>query len=55
MKKMSDGSVCFVVRLEEVTKYGLSPLEQLKKNAEAKLLFPKKAKGVKNNASKGNS
>ena len=52
---MSDGPVCFVVSLKEVMKYGLCPVEQLKKNPEAKLLFPKKAKEVKNNVSKGNS
>jgi len=40
--------------LEEVIKYGLCPLEQLKKNPEAKLLFPDKVKEVKN-VSKGNS
>ena len=55
MKKISDEPVCFVVSLEEVVKYGLSPFDQLKKNPEAKLLFPKKVEGVKNNASKGNS
>ncbi len=48
MKKLSDDPACFVVSLKEVMKYGLSPLEQLKKNPEAKLLFPKKAKKVKN-------
>ena len=55
MKKISDDPVRFVVSLKEVTKYGLSPSDQLKKNPEAKLLFPKKVKEVKNNASKGNS
>ena len=55
MKKISDGPVCFVARLEEVRKYGLCPLEQLKKNPEAKLLFPEKVKEVENNVSKGNS
>ena len=52
MEKMSDGPVCFVARLEEVRKYGLSPLEQLKRNPEAKRLFPKE---VKNSVSKENS
>ena len=55
MKKIRDNPVCFVVSLKEVMRYGLSPLDQLKKNPEAKLLFPKKAKEVKNNATKGNS
>ncbi len=55
MKRISDDPVCFVVSLEEVIKYGLSPLEQLKRNPEAKLLFPEKVKEVKNNVSKGNS
>lgn len=44
MKRISDEQVCFVVSLKEVEKYGLSPLGQLKKNPEAKLLFPKKLK-----------
>lgn len=48
MRKISNDSVCFVVSLKEVKKYGLSPLEQLKKNPEAELLFPKKLKEVKN-------
>ena len=48
MKKISDEPVCFVVSLEEVKKYGLSPLDQLKKNPEAKLLFSEKVKEVKN-------
>ena len=52
---MSDGPVYFVARLEEVRKYGVSPLGQLDKNPESKLLFPEKAKEVKNNVSKGNS
>ena len=47
MRKISDDPVRFVVSLMEVMKYGLCPLEQLKKNPEAKLLFPKKAKEVK--------
>jgi len=55
VKKRSDKPVCFVVSLKEVKKYGLSPLGQLKKNPGAKLLFPKKAKEVKNNVVKGNS
>ena len=55
MRKISYDPVCFMVSLKEVRKYGLSPLGQLKKNPEAKVLFPKKAKEVKNNVSKGNS
>ncbi len=55
MRKISDDPVCFVARLEEVRKYGLSPLGKLKKNPEAKLLFPKKAKEVENDVVKGNS
>ena len=55
MKKMSDDPVCFVARLEEVRKYGLCPLGQLKRNPEAKLSFPRKIKEVKNNVIKGNS
>ena len=56
MEKICDGPVCFVVRLEEVRrKYGLSPLDQLKKNPGVNLLFPEKVKEVKNNVSKGNS
>jgi len=47
VRKISDDPVCFVVKLEEVRKYGLSLLDQLKKNPEAKLLFPKKVKEVK--------
>ena len=50
MRKISDDPVRFVVSLKEVIKYALSPLGQLKKNPQAKLLFPK---GVKNNVSKG--
>jgi len=53
VKKIRDDPGCFVVSLKEVKKYGLSPLDQLKKNPEAKLLFPKKAKEVKNNISIG--
>ena len=55
MRKICNDPVRFVVSLKEVKKYGLSPLDQLKKNPEANLLFPKKAKEVKNNVSKGNS
>ena len=47
MKKICEDPVCFVVSLKEVVKYGVFPLEQLEKNPEAKLLFPKKAKEVK--------
>ena len=47
MEKMSDGLICFVVSLNEVKKYGLSAVEQLKKNPEAKVLFPKKVEEVK--------
>lgn len=54
MKKIRDGPVCFVASLKEVVKYGLCPLGQLKKNPEAKLLFPKKVKEVEN-VGKGNS
>ena len=43
MKRISDGRVCFTVSLEEVIKYGLCPFEQLKRNPEVKLLFPKKS------------
>ena len=42
MKKISDGPVCFMVSLKEVKKYGLCPLGRLKRNPEAKLLFPEK-------------
>ena len=55
MKKISDEPVCFVVSLREVMKYGISPLEQLKKNPEGKMLFPDKVKEVKNNVKKGDS
>ena len=55
MEKISDDPVCFVVSLKEVMKYGLSAVEQLKKNPEANLLFPEKVKEVKNNVRKGNS
>ena len=55
MRKLSNEPVCFVVSLKEVKKYGLSPSGQLKKNPEAKRLFPKKLKEVKENVNKGNS
>jgi hypothetical protein len=42
-----------VVSLKEVKKYGLCPLGQLKRNPEAKLLFPEKAKEVKTMSAKG--
>ena len=42
MKKIFDNPVCFVVSLKQVMGYGLSPLDQLKKNPEAKLLFREK-------------
>lgn len=54
MRRISNNPVRFIVSLKEVRKYGLSPLDQLKRNPEANLLFPKKAKEVKN-AIKGNS
>lgn len=47
MKKISDEPVCFVVSVKEVKNYGLFPFEQLKRNPEAKLLFPEKLKEVK--------
>ncbi len=47
MRKICDGPACFVVSLKEVIKYGLCPFGQLKKNPEAKVLFPKRAKEVK--------
>lgn len=47
MKRMSNDRACFLVSLEEVKKYGLSPLEQLKGNPEDKRLFPKKKRGEK--------
>lgn len=55
MKKISDEPMCFVVSLREVMKYGFSPLEQLRRNPEAKMLFPDKVKEVKNNVRKGDS
>ena len=54
MRRISNKPVRFVVRLKEVRKYGLCPPEQVKRNPEAKLLFPKKEKEVEN-VSKGNS
>ncbi len=42
MRKICDDPVRFVVSLEEAKKCGLFPLDQLKKNPEAKLLFPEK-------------
>jgi len=47
VRKICNDPVCFVVSLKEVMKYGLSPLGQLKKNPEAKLLFPEELKEVK--------
>ncbi len=44
MKKIRDDPVCFVVNLKEVKKHGLSALDQLQRNSEAKLLFPRKGK-----------
>ena len=35
MKKLSDIPLCFVVNVKEIIKYGLSPLNQLRKNPEA--------------------
>jgi len=57
MKKLSDVSLCFAVSLKEVIKYGLSPLSQLRKYPEAKILFKrkKKMKGGKINVCKENS
>lgn len=55
MRKILDQPISFSVTLGEVIKYGLFPLEQLKRNLEAKLLFPKKTKEVKNNVIKQNS
>jgi len=55
VKRICDDPVRFVVSLKEVMKYGLCPLEQLKRNPEPKLLFPKKVKEVENNVSEGNS
>jgi len=31
MKKLSDDPLCFTVSLKEIIKYGLSPLDQLRK------------------------
>lgn len=57
MKKLSDDSLCFLVSLIEAIKYGLSPLSQLSKYPEAKILFKrkKKTKRGKINVCKGNS
>ena len=44
MKRISDDPVRLIVSLKEVMKYGLCPLEQLKRNPEAKRLFPEKIK-----------
>ena len=44
MKKLSDVPLCFAVSLKESIKYGLSPLGQLSKYPEAKILFKKKKK-----------
>ncbi len=55
MKKISDGPVRFIVILKKVKKYGLCPLGQVKRNPEAKVLFPKEVREVRNNVSKGNS
>jgi len=54
VKKIWDDPVCFVVSLGGVKRYGLSPLDQLRRNPEAKLLFPKESKEVKNNVVRGN-
>ncbi len=48
MRRISNKPVRFAVSLKEVKKYGVFPLEQLKKNPEAKLLFPEKVKEVRN-------
>ena len=55
MRKISDDPVRFVVSLKGAKKYGLSPLDQLQRNPEANLLFPKKAEEVKSNVSEENS
>jgi len=47
VRKLSDEPVCFMVSSKELEKFGLFPLGQLKRNPEAKLLFPKKLKEVK--------
>ena len=47
MRKLFSDPVCFVISLKEVKKYGLSPLGQLKRNPEAKVMFPKKTKEVR--------
>lgn len=55
MRKISDDPVCFLVSLKEVKKYGLSPLGQLERNPETKMLFPEKLREVKDDVIKGNS
>lgn len=57
MKKLSDAPLCFSVGLKEAIKYGLSPLSQLRKYPEARILFKrkKKTKRGKINVYKGNS
>jgi len=57
MKKLFDDPLRFAVSLKEVIKYGLSPLSQLSKYPEAKILFKrkKKTKGGKINVCKENS
>jgi len=57
MKKLSNDPLCFTVNLREAIKYGLSPLSQLSKYPEAKILFKrrKKTKGGKGNVYKGDS
>jgi len=52
VRKISDDPVRFVVSLKEVMKYGLCPLGQLKRNPEAKLLFPKKVREVETMSAK---
>jgi len=57
MKKLSDIPLYFAVSLKEAIKYGLSPLSQLSRYPEAKILFKrkKKTKGDKINVCKENS
>lgn len=47
MRKICNNPVRFMVSFKEAKKYGLSAVEQLKKNPEAKVLFPEKTKEVK--------
>jgi len=47
VKKIRDDPGCFVVSLKEAKKYGLSLLDQLQRNPETKLLFPKSKRGGK--------